>query len=476
MCNVDGTRTVQYQSTTRETHPTRPGYDRITHNYDVAFDGNLLVWGHNAITSGATPPYNMQDTRYVFDESAQTVNLTATYTGQESYSVLAGAAGPLPDSDPADFRRNSNLQYQLNQINVNATGSVAVAGYYNDFDFTIRSVDPTNIVNNSTALTGGFNGRGDNGGFAFGTITGTATFVAGSNGFGVYTPNTNPGHEGTGWSSPYALQYNDIVATVTTTLDETGLVTPTVSVTDGIQMNGSRITGLGDGVAATDAVNKGQLDAEAAARTTADTALATSISDEAATRAAADTALATAINQEATTRATTDTVLADAITAETTARTTADTQLTTAVTTEATTRTAADTALNQRIDTETAARTALSNAVTAETNARIAEDTQMGTRISTLETRLDGYDAKIKGFDNKIDGATSVAIAMGGTTFLPDMKFNLSTNVGHYGGEQAGSVSFGALVTPNVAINGGIAKGFTKKGKTGARAGVTFGW
>ena len=41
----------------------------------------------------------------------------------------------------------------------------------------------------------------------------------------------------------------------TTRLDETGLSTPKVEVTQGIEMNGSKITGLAAGTAATDAVN-----------------------------------------------------------------------------------------------------------------------------------------------------------------------------------------------------------------------------
>ena len=67
-------------------------------------------------------------------------------------------------------------------------------------------------------------------------------------------------------------------------------------------------------------------------------------------------------------------------------------------------------------------------------------------------------------------------MAMGGTTFLPDMKFNLSANMATYDGAHAGSLSFGALVSPNVAVNAGVASGFNKRGKTGGRVGVTIGW
>lgn len=45
----------------------------------------------------------------------------------------------------------------------------------------------------------------------------------------------------------------------TTRLDENGLSTQTVSVTDGINMNGSRIADLGSAVNAGDAVDLGQV-------------------------------------------------------------------------------------------------------------------------------------------------------------------------------------------------------------------------
>jgi len=56
------------------------------------------------------------------------------------------------------------------------------------------------------------------------------------------------------------------------------------------------------------------------------------------------------------------------------------------------------------------------------------------------------------------------------------MKFNLTANVATYDGAHAGSIQMGLLVSPNVALNAGVASGFNRRGKTAARAGVTIGW
>lgn len=78
--------------------------------------------------------------------------------------------------------------------------------------------------------------------------------------------------------------------------------------------------------------------------------------------------------------------------------------------------------------------------------------------------------------DKRIDTSTATAVAMGGAVFLPDMHFNLTANVATYGGAQAGSLQFGALVTRHVALNAGVATAFNRGGKTTARVGMTVGW
>jgi len=75
-----------------------------------------------------------------------------------------------------------------------------------------------------------------------------------------------------------------------------------------------------------------------------------------------------------------------------------------------------------------------------------------------------------------VASSTAIAVAMGGATFLPGMKFNLTANVATYDGAHAGSLQIGALVSDHVAVNAGVATGFNRRGKTAGRVGVTFGW
>ncbi len=137
----------------------------------------------------------------------------------------------------------------------------------------------------------------------------------------------------------------------------------------------------------------------------------------------------------------------DAIAAEATTRADADTALGGRIDQEAATRAAADTALNKRIDDESAAR--------------IAGDQALGHRIDVLRKDM--------------QGATAVAVAMGGGAFLPNKRLNLTANVAGYEGEGAFAAQLGYLVTPSVALNVGVAKSFSAGGTAG-RAGVTFGW
>ena len=100
----------------------------------------------------------------------------------------------------------------------------------------------------------------------------------------------------------------------------------------------------------------------------------------------------------------------------------------------------------------------------------------MDTRVDALELMAVDIDHDLRRLDRKVDGSTAVAIAMSGNAFLPGKAFNLTGNIGTYEGAWAGALQFGAMVSPNVAINGGVAKNFNKEGGVGARAGFTFGW
>ncbi len=70
----------------------------------------------------------------------------------------------------------------------------------------------------------------------------------------------------------------------------------------------------------------------------------------------------------------------------------------------------------------------------------------------------------------------AVAIALSGNSFLPGKQFNVTGNVGTYRGAYAAALQVGAMVSESAAVNAGIAKGFNRDGKVGARVGFTFGW
>lgn len=194
-------------------------------------------------------------------------------------------------------------------------------------------------------------------------------------------------------------------------------------------MNGSKVTGLAAGTAATDAVNKAQLDSEAQARIVADLTLTRDLTAEAAARQQADTTL------------------------------------------------------NQRIAREEAARKQVAVDLQSEANARAAADLALGNKISALgkrvdalTSRVDTIEKRVDGLDSKIASSTAVAVAMSGNTFLPNTTFNLTANVATYDGAQAGAFQMGAMVSGNVAVNAGVATAFNKGGKAAGRVGFTVGW
>lgn len=131
----------------------------------------------------------------------------------------------------------------------------------------------------------------------------------------------------------------------------------------------------------------------------------------------------------------------------------------TAVAAEATARIAADNALGTRITNETNARIAADNAlgqrITDETNARIAADNVLRDQIAS---------------------STATAIALGGTTILPDTNFTLSGNVGFYQGAQAVAVNAAAKVGENAYITGAVGGGLNKQGNVGGRVGFVIGF
>lgn len=264
-CATDGTRTAVYNGRTRTYRS--PTTDTLTDTYSVSFSGNLAVDGAPAaIAQPFTFPYSNPgegpmygDVSNFIDPSGQVVNVDASYTGELRQTVATGGSGVAALNDPAYWTRVSNLAVSVNSIDINSEGEFGTAdGEY--YEYKLKSDNPNNVVNQSTSVSGSFRNDGDDAtSIQFGKLTGTATVVSGPN--GLYTPYPEEtGAQNTGVTSLFALDY-DVQANVTTQLDENGLFTPKIAVTDGIAMGGSRITGLAAGVNGTDAVNKAQLDA-----------------------------------------------------------------------------------------------------------------------------------------------------------------------------------------------------------------------
>lgn len=387
---VIGIRTVTVITPTTIT-PVRPGTARATGSSLVDFTGQLQVDGIQL------QPNSLFPSAFFQFENGNLPQIAATTQYVANFDVTVG---PTNGDFAGRAIANPGYNFVVNSLDVDSI-SLSLADLEietesgDDIIVFLSTPNPNVISNNSTALSGRFRSEGEGSGpIVFGTISGTAAVVA---------PPGATTQFGQTFISPFALSI-DATPTITTQLDETGLVTPTVSVTNGIDMNGSKITELADGTAPTDAVNRRQLDVE------------------------------------------------------TTARVNADLQI------------------NQRIAVEEAARTTLAGQLTSETNARVAADMATSSQLGVIGSRVDQLATRVDAMEDRISGAAAVATAMSGNAFLPNMRFNMTANVATYDGAHAGSLQLGALVTPHVAVNAGVASGFNRKGKTAGRVGLTFGW
>ena len=204
-------------------------------------------------------------------------------------------------------------------------------------------------------------------------------------------------------------------------------------------MGGNRVTGVAAGVANTDAVNVGQLNAATSGITADVTAL--------------ETTTATHTSQITT--------LQTDVTAIENVNSTQTTQITN---------------LQTGLADTTSDVTDLQTDLATETAARVAADNALDTRVDALETITANLDERFDDVQDRSDAGTATAVALSGAMFLPGKTFNLTGNVGAYRGAVAGAMQFGAVVGDRMAINAGIAKGLNKGGKTAVRAGFTLGW
>jgi len=113
------------------------------------------------------------------------------------------------------------------------------------------------------------------------------------------------------------------------------------------------------------------------------------------------------------------------------------------------------------------------NLATADIN--VAELNGYGRRIGTLESQVSALQGSMgRGF-RRADGGIAAAMALGGTVMPADMHLAVSFNLATYRGQQGFSGAIVARVSDHMWVSGGFA-GSTVRGSDGGRAGVTFGW
>jgi hypothetical protein len=466
-------------------------------NYIGSFDRvDTTSTGYN--TSGSSSFYDssigqLQSTSFDLN-GAQSAATTTTYTTEAIPDGLGGftLSGPpvasgsvigspiVSDVSVAyDSRTLTTAMNNTHVETVSSSGNTAVlAGTYG-------SVSTSGTTYLSATGTAVFNPATGEMVSTIDSVTGTTLDASGltSTG-GIYLSAAPAAGPAALLAAPYAtltsagLDTNGSVSANSITANTiTGALVSTASIDAG----GFAITNVGNGVALTDAANIGQVNTAVAVETTratgAETVLTTAITTEVSDRQAAiateviDRNAAVAVE---TTRATgAETVLTTAISTEASTRATADTSLQNAINTEASDRA---TAVSAEASARTAADTALGASITSEMTARLAADTAINGRIDGLSGRVDSLSGRVDYLDKKIAASTAVAVALSGSTFLPDVHFNLTANVATYDGAQAGAIQVGYLVSRHVALNGGVAFGFSTGGKTAGRVGVTFGW
>ena len=395
-----------------------------------------------------------------------------TSTGTATYDAANSEVVVQLDSARAT-EQSANGFYAQAQTDSGFSSTSQTAAGFNAYDEDALGSDGTTVAANFIGL-----------GSSIGEDSSTDTTIVGGS-MSMFSGSTGDYQTADFGVDGISLATNDVT---TFSVDSTG----NAFIANGLDMNDTVISSVADGVAAGDAVNKGQLDAEALARADADVTLQGNIDAEAATRLAADETLQDNIDAEAATRLAADNTLQANITAEASTRAAADTTLQANITAEAATRAAADTAeSNARVladNTETAARaaadTTLQSNITAEANARIAADTAesnariaadnaLGSRITNETNDRIAADNLLR---NQIASSTATAIALGGNTILPDSNFSLSGNMGFYQGAQAVAVNFSAKVSEKAYVTGAVGGGLNKDGKLGGRVGFVFGF
>ncbi|MFT4175516.1 MAG: hypothetical protein QM627_02565 [Luteolibacter sp.] len=254
--------------------------------------------------------------------------------------------------------------------------------------------------------------------------------------------------------------------------------------TNGIDNSGEKITGVADGTAASDAVNKGQLDAEATARANADTALQNNIDTEAATRAAedtlirdefraADTALQNNINAEAATRASEDAHIRNEFR-------TADTALQNNIDAEAATRASEDAHIRNEFRTADANIIAdYTQKIDAEESARIFNDNQIRDEFraadADIRNEFRAADRKLKRAIDKNTRGIAMVAAMTNTRVEAGKTHGVDFNISQFSSSTGFAFGYANRINDKVQLQAALASSEDFEEAVG-RIGVSVQW
>ena len=102
--------------------------------------------------------------------------------------------------------------------------------------------------------------------------------------------------------------------------------------------------------------------------------------------------------------------------------------------------------------------------------------------LLTVDSRIAGLDNRVSLLDQAVarnrrfaNGGIAAAMALSGTTIVPDSDWSMSFNLATFEGQQGFSTSIVGRVTEGLYISGGIT-GSTVNGTTAGRVGVAFGF
>jgi hypothetical protein len=96
-------------------------------------------------------------------------------------------------------------------------------------------------------------------------------------------------------------------------------------------------------------------------------------------------------------------------------------------------------------------------------------------RVDALEEFAADASDRIARANRRASSGTAAAMAMGGAVIFPDSPLTFTGGFSTYEGAYAAALQVNAMIAPKAAVNIGVAKGFNKEGKTGARVAFSFG-